>query len=225
MSPALREALAAAPLRVPVPYTPARRALAPAGAVVAALGVVALFARRPDFARVPAWLVLLCALGFLGATAAGLALVLVRGRAGRGASAAARGAFLTAAAAAYAALSVVAVESVPGPEQRRAVQGWLAQHVVPAVGSWARHLPCTLLGLAVGAALTAIVVRSAARTATVAPRLSGAVCGATAATATAFLFFAYCPSHALAHVTFVHAIPLAAIVAGGALLGGRALAP
>lgn len=224
MSSALREALAAHQ-RVGVPYTPARRALAPAGAAVAALGLVALCARRPDFTRVPAWLVLVCGAGFVGAFAAGLALVLVRGRTGRGASGAARGAYLVVAALAYVALTVLAVDSVPGSQPQRPIQGWLAREIVPIAGTWVRHLPCTIFGLVVGGTVAALVLRAAARTAIVAPRLSGAVCGATAAMATAFVLFAYCPSHTVFHVTFVHAIPLVAVVAAGAHLGRRALAP
>lgn len=222
MSRDLRDALATH--RRVEPYAASWRALAPAGVLVAALGLVALFARRPDFARVPGWLVVLCAIGFLGSFAAGLALLLVRGRAGQGSSAAARGVFLGAATAAYAALTVLAVERVPGPQPRRAIQGWLAENVVPIVGAWARHLPCTTVGLVIGGAIAAAVLHAAARTAAASPRLSGAVSGAAAAMATAFVLFAYCPSHTLFHVTFVHAIPLAAVVIGGALLGRRALA-
>jgi hypothetical protein len=224
MSPALLDALAAArPVRVR--YTALGRALLPAAVVVTTVGLVAFFARRPDFARVPAWLVVVAAAGFLGTFAVGLALLFARGRAGRGPSAAARVGFLLAALAAYAALSVLTVESVPGAPPRRPVQDWLAAEIVPVLGGWVRHAPCTLLGLVVGGAVAAALLRAAARTAVSSPRTAGAVVGATAAMGTAFTFFAYCPSHELFHVALVHALPLLSVVAGAAALGRRVLAP
>jgi hypothetical protein len=223
MSAELRDALAAH-RRVRVPYTAPRRALAPAGVVVAVLGLVALAAPRPDLARVPDWVVLTCGLGFLGAFAAGIALVLVRDRAGRAAGAAMRYAFLAAVAIAYVALTALAAESVPGPQSRRSIQDWLAANVIPVVGGWARHLPCTIIGLVLGTAVAAAILRAAIRTATASPGLSGAVSGAAASMATAFILFTYCPSHAIFHATLVHAIPLAIIVSGSAGLGRRLLA-
>jgi hypothetical protein len=82
-----------------------------------------------------------------------------------------------------------------------------------------------VVGWLIAAGIAALVVRAAARTALGSPRLTGAVCGATAAMGTAFVLFAYCPSHAAFHVVLVHAIPLLATVALAARFGRRALAP
>jgi hypothetical protein len=223
MSAALRLALDAP--RSVEPFSPWARAALPAAVTLAAFALVAGLALRPDIASAPAWVPPVLALGFLGSFAAGLHLLLRRDRSGMAAAPPARVVFLALAAATYGMLTLLQAHAFEGPQPARAFQGWLAEHLVPTAGGWVRHLPCSLLGLFGGAAIVAGALHAARRTAVARPALAGAVAGAAAAMATAFVLFSFCSSRAWWHVTLVHAAPLLGLVFFGAWAGRRHLAP
>jgi hypothetical protein len=208
MSAELRTAVALEP-RVGTRFSAWRRALAPVGALLALATAIQLFAPRPDAGAVPLATAAIVSVVLLGAFLAGLLLLLARSRLGAGAFAVARYAFPPLALSVFLAVSWLAYETIPsGAYPPRAIQVFLSQDVEPRLGSWVRHLPCTLVGLAAGLLLMSLVLRSASSIAITTPRASGAVCGAAAGLAAAFVLFLFCPVHLLQHLAGVHAIPL-----------------
>ena len=203
-------------------FSVTRRALAPIGALLALAMAVQLFAPRPDVGAVPLSTAAIVSIVLVGAFIAALVLLLARSRLGAGGFAVARYAFPPLALGAFLAVSWLAYETIPsGAYPPRAVQVFLSQDVAPRLGSWVRHLPCTLLGLAAGLLLMSLVLRSASSIAFTTPRASGAVCGAAAGLAAAFLLFLFCPVHLLQHLAGVHAIPLLVCSALGFKAGVR----
>jgi hypothetical protein len=199
-----------------------RRALAPVGSLLALATAVQLFAPRPDASAVPAPTAAIVSVVLLSAFFAALVLLLARTRLGAGGFAVARYTFPPLALSAFLGVSWLAYETVPATTYPpRAVQVFLSRDVEPLMGAWVRHLPCTLLGLAAGLLLMSLVLRSASSIAITTPRASGAVCGAAAGLAAAFVLFLFCPVHLLQHLAGVHAIPLLVCSALGFKAGVR----
>lgn len=223
MSDELRQALAGhRPTRVR--YDPWRRALVPSAAAAAVLGVLAFWFRRPDFDRLPAWLIALMAVGFLGFFAAGLQLLLARGPAGTGASLRARIGYVALAACAYVSLSLAWADSITGAAPLRPFHAWISANLAPTLGAWTAHLPCAAVGLVSSLAVLGAVLVAGARTAVGSPGLAGAVAGTASAMAAAFVLFGVCASHSVGHIVGVHAVGISMAIAVGALAGRRVLA-
>ena len=203
-------------------FSALRRALAPIGALLALVTAVQLFAPRPDAGGVPVATAAIVSVVLLSAFLAALVLLLARTRIGAGGFAVARYVFPPLALSAFLGVSWLAYETVPSSSYPpRAIQVFLSREVEPLMGSWVRHLPCTLLGLAAGLLLMSLVLRSASSIAITTPRASGAVCGAAAGLAAAFVLFLFCPVHLLQHLAGVHAIPLLVCSALGFKAGVR----
>jgi hypothetical protein len=199
-----------------------RRAVAPIGSLLALAAAVQLLAPRPDAGGVPFPTAAIVSVVLLGAFLAALVLLLARARLGAGGFAVARYAFPPLALIVFLGVSWLAYETIPSSTYPpRAIQVFLSRDVEPLVGSWVRHLPCSLLGLAAGLLLMSLVLRSAASIAITTPRASGAVCGAAAGLAAAFVLFLFCPVHLLQHLAGVHAIPLLVCSALGFKAGVR----
>lgn len=195
---------------VPLPrFSALRRALPPTAVLVALAAAALLLAPRPDAFAVPRRTFLWVGFVLVGAFLTALTLLLARGRIGAGRFAVARFAFPPFALGVFMAVSLFADRTIPPATYRpRAVQAFLSVQVAPLLGPWVRHLPCTVLGLAVGLGLMVLILRSAANIAITTPRASGAVCGSAAGLAAAFVLFLFCPVHLLQHLLGVHAIPL-----------------
>jgi hypothetical protein len=223
MSEALCEAVAfTAPSRR---FSWVRRGLPPLVAVLVLSALALLLAPRPDWAAVPWSTLLVVFLGLLGAFVAALALLLLRNRVGDGNSAVMRTAFPALALGVFLGVSGFAHETIPeGAYPPRAIQVFLSREVAPALGGWVRHLPCSLLGLALGVGMTSLVMRSASRVTITSPRASGAVCGSAAGLAAALVLFLFCPVHLAIHQLGVHAIPLLVCGALGFKAGLRSFA-
>lgn len=221
MSAELRGAVALEHAALPR-FSVLRRALPPVVALAALAATAELFAPRPDADAVPARTFAVVILVVGGGFLAALALLLVRSRIGAGALAVARYVFAPVALGAWLSVSVFAYETIP-PSARppRGIQVFLSEVLAPRLGAWVRHLPCTLLGLAIGFVLMALVLRSAASIAITTPRASGSVCGAAAGLAAALVLFLFCPVHVLQHLAGVHAIPLLVCSALGFKAGVR----
>ncbi len=208
MSAELRRAVALEPVAL-TRFSAWRRALVPVGALLALAATAKLLAPRPDADAVPFRTAVIVSVVLVGSFLAALLLLLARSRIGAGRFAVARYAFPPLTLCAFLGVSVFAYETVPpSAHPPRAIQVFLLEEVEPCVGSWVRHLPCTLLGLAIGLLLVSLVLRSAASVAITTSRASGAVCGAAAGIAAAFVLFLFCPVHLLEHLVGVHAIPL-----------------
>lgn len=221
MSAELRGALALEHVALPR-FSALRRALPPLTALLALALSAKLFAPRADAHAVPSRTFAVVSIVIGGGFLLALALLLVRGRVGAGGLAVARYVFAPAALGAFVAVSVFAHRTIPpSAEPPRSIQVFLSEELAPRLGSWVRHLPCTLLGLAVGLLLMTLVLRSAAGVAITTPRASGAVCGAAAGLAAAFVLFLFCPVHLLQHLAGVHAIPLLVCSALGFKAGVR----
>lgn len=221
MSAELRGAMALETSILPR-FSALRRALLPVAALLALTVAALLLAPRPDAHAVPWRTSLSAGVVLVGAFLTAIALLLARGRIGAGGFAVARYAFPPAALGAVLAVGWLAHETIPPVAcPPRAIQVLLSEELAPRLGGWVRHLPCTLLGLAVGLALTVLVLRSAASIAITTPRASGAVCGAAAGLAAAFVLFLFCPVHVLHHLLGVHAIPLLVCSALGFKAGVR----
>lgn len=219
MSAELRRAVALEPASL-TPFSAWRRALGPVSALLALATAAKLLAPRPDADTVPVLTAAVVSVVLVGTFLAALLLLLARSRIGAGGFAVARYAFPPLTLGAFLGVSVLAYETVPpSTHPPRAIQVFLSEEVEPCVGSWVRHLPCTLLGLAVGLLLVSLVLRSASSIAITTPRASGAVCGAAAGIAAAFVLFLFCPVHLLGHLAGVHAIPLLVCCALGFKLG------
>lgn len=186
-----------------------RRALPPLVAALALVASTLLFMPRPDWAAVPWSTLTVVGAGLLGAFLGALALLLVRTRAGDGNLAVFRSAFPVLALGVFLGVTSFAHETIPeGAYPPRAIQLFLSAELVPRLGSWVRHLPCTVLGLALGVGMTSVVMRSTARITITSPHASGAVCGSAAGLVAALVLFLFCPVHLAAHQLGVHAIPL-----------------
>ncbi len=208
MSEEVRRAAARPPAPRPR-FTALRRGLPPAVALAALAALALLLAPRPDAGNVPWRTSFFVATLLVGAFLAALGLLLSRGRIGAGRLAVARFAFPPLALGAFLVASWIADETIPkGASPPREIQLFLAAKVAPVFGTWVRHLPCTVLGLAVGLCLMVLVLRSATSIAITTPRASGAVCGSAAGLAAAFVLFLFCPVHFVHHLVGIHAIPL-----------------
>lgn len=208
MSAELRGAVAREPATLPR-FSALRRALPPVVALGALVGAALLLAPRPDAFAVPRSTFFVVGAVLVGAFVAALGLLLARWRIGAGRFAVARFAFPPVALGVFLAAGLFAEHTIPFAAYRpRAIQVVLSTQLAPLLGPWVRHLPCTLLGLAVGLGLMVLILRSAANIAITTPRASGAVCGSAAGLAAAFVLFLFCPVHLLQHLLGVHAIPL-----------------
>jgi hypothetical protein len=221
MSAELRGSVALEP-PPPRPFSVWRRALLPISALAASVAAAKLLAPRPDAAAVPFATAAIVSIVLIGAFLVGLLLLLARSRIGAGGLAVLRYAFPPLALGAFLTVSILAYETVPpSTYPPRSIQILLSNAVAPHLGSWVRHLPCTLVGLAVGLLLMSLTFRSASNIAITTPRASGAVCGAAGGMVAAFVLFLFCPVHLLSHLIGVHAIPLLFCSAIGLKAGVR----